>query len=94
MNESSNLLKMFILNTLGEAVLVETLRSAAYFFQHSSKGIYRSSHYRDQNLLMEGRQCYIFIQGTGLDILIEGYNLDYNANYLRDRFNYILTHAS
>lgn len=88
-----DILKIFMANTMGESILIETLRSAAYFASRSSNG-YAPRYYRERNLMIEAHQCYLFVQGTGLDILIHSYNLDYDPVSLRNSFNQHLRHAS
>jgi len=90
MNEE--IVKLLIMNTLGESVLVETLRSASYFISRTGNG-YHPKFWREQDRLKEGESCYYFVQGTGLDILIEYYDLGYNPNEVRDQFNYWVRHA-
>ena len=90
MIQSNDALNIFFMNTIGEAVLCETLRSAAYYFVRSCHGVTTSTSYFKRNLLTESKQCFMFIQGTGLDIILESYNLDYDADKLRQSFNYYL----
>lgn len=33
------------------------------------------------------KEAYMFVQGTGLDVVLKHYNLDYNAQDLRRIFN-------
>ena len=73
-------------NTIGEAMLVETLRMAAYFLNHSTKTIFRNRHSRIE--LKEAEQCYYFFQSSGLEIALNRFQLNYNADALRSTFNY------
>ena len=80
----NDLIKFMIMNTIGESVLIETLRSAAYFVTRSSNG----------QRFNESSACYLFVQGTGLDVLIQRFHLDYDPEKIRDTFNYCVRHAS
>jgi len=79
-----------IVNTLGHSVLIETLKMAAFYVSHSNN----SPNSRMQNLqIREGKMCYAFVQGTGLDILINRFGMSYNSDYIRDQFNYLVRHT-
>ena len=93
MMTSDDFVQIFMMTTLGESILVETLRSAAYYITRSN-GLFKPSHYRDKSFLKEAGNCYFFIQSTGLDVLIKYYHLDYNADDVRSTFNYCVRHAS
>jgi len=75
---------LILINTIGASILVETLRDAAYFFTHSSRSLthHEKIHFR------ETQSAYAFVTGTGLDIFLSRYYLDYNAQKLRDLFPY------
>lgn len=77
-----------LVNTLGETVLVETLRMAAYYVYHSS-GI---SYYKHGVMIQlnEARKCYAFVQGTGLQTIINHFGLLYDSERLKETFNYCL----
>lgn len=70
---------LLTLNTIGLSVLTETLHQAARF-------IYLKSTASQS----ETAHCYAFIQGSGLEIFIAQYGLGYDANVLRQSFNYYL----
>ena len=75
-----------IINTMGHAVLIETLKSASYYLSHSDM-----RHCKNRMTTMyikEARSCYVFVQGTGLDRLIVRLGMDYDPDKLRDGFNY------
>ena len=75
-----------IVNTLGQSALIETLRMAAYYVTHSN-GIQTKSHMFTIEI-KEARSCYFYIQGTGLNMLLEKFNLDYDPDRIRESFNY------
>ena len=87
-----NLVRLFFINTMGEAILVETLRAAAYFVMRSG-GTYT---HRPETItrFKESKHCYFFIQSTALDILIQTYDLAYDPDELRDEFHYLISHSS
>ena len=75
-------------NTLGHSVLIETLRMASYFISHSN-GV--TNHYRVTRLYFnEAKSCYYFVQGTGLQSIIDRFGMAYNADSIRDGFNYYI----
>lgn len=77
------LIKVMLLNTLGLSILAETLIGAEKFICSSSSN----------SRMYEYKQCYAFVQGTGLDILLDTYHLGYDADSLRSGFNYYLKKA-
>ena len=72
-----------VVNSMGQAVLVETLKAAAYYVTHSNG---TRSHAGIQ--FKEAMSCYAFVQGTGLNIIINRFGLAYNAEKIQDAFNY------
>ena len=73
-----------IVNTMGDSILVETFKLAAYYLTHSN-GIHHKTR-----IYSEARGCYSFIQGTGLDNLIRSYCLDYSSDDIRKGFFYCM----
>lgn len=70
---------LLTLNTIGLSVLTETLHHAAGFiYLKSTAGKSETAH------------CYAFIQGTSLNIFMAQYGLDYDADRIRQGFNYYL----
>jgi len=88
-----DILHLLMANTIGESVLIETLRSAAYFATRSHNGFKPKGYYYN-NYFRESRDCYFFVQGTGLDMLIDRFNLDYDPNQIRGCFNYYIRHMT
>ena len=86
---SSQVITLLMANTLGMSVLVETFRSAAFYLNNSDKPLGRlvdPRHFRGD--LREGKESLAFINGTGLEVVIHSYYLDFNADRLRSCFFY------
>lgn len=83
---SDSLSYLLIANTMGHSVLIETLRMAAYYVNHSTR-VSMKSH-SQITFFHEAQECFAFVQGTGLDILLMRYGLDYDPEALRGSFNY------
>ena len=67
------------INSLGLSVLASTLRSAALFVSRSNVNI---------NKVRECHNSFVMVQGTGLKVLIDRFGLNYDAESIRDGFNY------
>lgn len=80
----ANVVHLLLLNTLGLSILTETLYSAQFIYTQSGR---RSD-------ILEHQACYAFIQGSGLDMLLEQYGLEYDPDGIRNGFNYYLRRAS
>lgn len=91
--EQDEFVQLVMTNTIGESILVETLRSAAYFIMRSSSQ-FKPKHHVTKSFLQESRYCYYFVQGTGLDLLIQRFHLEYDPDQIRNTFNYCLRHTS
>lgn len=74
-----------LINSIGNAVLIETLKLAAYYVNHSDPRVFTRNW---QANVREAQSCYAFVQGTGLEILIGRFGLEYNPENIRDTFNY------
>lgn len=79
-------------NTLGHAVLIETFRQAVYYVHHSNGTAFKSRAWK-RGITYDARSCFLFIQGTGLNVLLDYYDLNYNPDYLRSSFNYCVRHS-
>lgn len=80
-----------IVNTLGQSVLLETLKMAAYYISHSNGNTRR----HDFTVHMsEASSCYAYVQGTGLQILINRFSLAYDADQIRESFNYYIRRSA
>lgn len=86
-------MRMLIMSSMGEAIIVETMKSAAYFVSRSGNN-FKPKHHVTKQFLQESRYCYYFVQGTGLDILINDYQLDLDPEELRNQFNYLVRHSA
>src|SRR3990167_3821265 len=75
-----NVLRILIMNTMGDSILIETFKSAVIFFVSSSNHIQKQDK--------EGQLAYSFIQGSGLDLLVNRFQLSYDSYSLRTLFNY------
>lgn len=76
--------RLLLANTVGLSILAETFRSAAYFASRSDVMV---GDY-------ESKECFMFVQGTGLDLLLQYYHLNYDPHVLRGQFNYYLKRRS
>jgi len=88
MLNTEQMTQLMMLNTLGLSILVETFKMAAYFMINTNGNGHRT--YKDMHCLTEikseSRACFAFIQGTGLEQLINNYYLNLNAEELRKTF--------
>ena len=87
------MLILFQVNTLGLSILTETLKSAAFYMSNTLHHVnqctkFYTSHFNSE--MKEGSECLAFIQGTGLELILERYCLDYNPDKLRDKFFHIM----
>lgn len=80
--DSSQLTSLLIANTLGLSVVTEVLKAAYSFFSPQRRG-----HFTTRT---ECEESYALIQGSGLEMILETYHLDYDAESLRSGFNYFL----
>ena len=85
MINSAQLERLLIMNTIGLSVVCETLKFASLLFP-TSNGYKPKVSTERRN---EYRECFAFIQGTGLDLLLNQYEINYDANRIRNGFNYI-----
>ena len=70
---------MLILNTIGACALVETFKEAAMLYTWTN-GYLGKKNYKIAH------EALAFIQSTGLEIMIQTYRLDFDAQQLRDTF--------
>jgi len=73
------------LNTLGMAVLSETLKEAYYYISHTSKlngHVNRSVRMAMSN----GAESFAYVNGTGLNVLINYYHLDLRPDEVKFSF--------
>ena len=72
------------LTTMALSALANTMLDAAYLFGYRKKA--HSNGHTNPVLQARAKEAYAFISGTGLDIMIEYYKLDYNAEEIRTQF--------
>lgn len=70
--------------TCAITMICHSLLEASYVFTGTSN---RTDHEIKSSAI--ARRAYAFIQGTGLDIAIQSYGLDYNPEVIREEFNRI-----
>ena len=76
-----------IINTMGHAVLIETIRMAAFYVAHSDS----THNSKTWNLkIREAKSCYAYVTGTGLEIIVDKFGLEYNPDRLRNDFRYCI----
>ena len=80
-----------IANTMGHSVLIETLREAFYYVNHSNGTGFKCRP--TQIRFNESKACYFFVQGTGLQTIIDRFGMLYDGENIRDRFNYLVRHS-
>lgn len=76
--------KYYMISTIGMSVIAESFRSAAYLFISSGFRISSSGCLKQK--VKDARESLAFISGTGLDIVIQEFNLDYDPDKLRNGF--------
>ena len=82
---------LMLASTIGHAVLIETLKMAAFYINHSSQTSFNSR--RLQGEYREAKSCYLYVQGTGLHIIINRFGLAYDADQIQNVFNYCIRHT-
>ena len=95
MLDSAQLVYLLSINTLGLSALTETFKAAAFFVSNSYRTVDDSRFNRHYMAhlkmdLREGEECLAFINGTGLDVMLESYYLAYNPERLRTQFFYTM----
>ena len=74
---------MIMLNTIGLAVLTETFRSASFLFLHTNG---HNSSRAFQEKMKESKIALMFIQGSGLEAMLNYYHMAYDPFRIRERF--------
>lgn len=80
------LVQLLVMNTIGMSILHEAFRNASYFHK-----VHYGNHFVSRK---EVNESYAFVQGTGLEVLLSSYRLDYDAEKLRSGFNYYMKRVS
>ena len=76
--DSATKFKLMLANTIGMSVLMETLKDASYALNYTSGA--------RLDKVIDAHDSLAFIQGTGLDLMLYYYKLDYNAENIRMSF--------
>lgn len=84
MLSQGELQQLIFINTLGMTSLVQALTEASYMFAGSN----HTWCTRAQTGITQkaARQSFLFIQGTGLEMMLEQYCIDLNPEELRNGF--------
>lgn len=72
---------VLIMTTMALAIICNSLRDASYLFSTSSINV---RNHRDKFVI--ATEAYAFIQGTGLEVTIQQFELDLNADRIRYEF--------
>ena len=75
---SCDLQTLMAMNTIGLSVLVDTLKDARYYYKRSNNISVRR--------IEEFQSAAVYIQGTGINIIIESYHMNYYPEAIRNGF--------
>lgn len=64
--------------------LVNSILDAAYIFGYRKKK--HSEGHINPKMQENSREAFAFVSGTGLETMIEYYQIDYNAEEIREKF--------
>ena len=78
--------------TLALSALVNSMQDAAYLFGFRKKKT--SEGFINKKLYESSKEAYAFLSGTGLEMMIEYYQIDYDAEELREKFGQIFKTTS
>ena len=78
MPNSESLVTLMFMNTLGMTILENAFKTASFLFTRSNSV--------SEKKLEEYKENLAFIQGTGLEIMLDTYHIVYDANKLRNGF--------
>lgn len=84
MLNQTQLQQLIFINTLGLYTLVDTFRTAQYVFMTSNNAGHAISP--SGKMKQKAEECFAFIQGTGLELLLRRHHIDLDAEALRDGF--------
>ena len=73
--------------TLALSSLVNSILDAAYIFGYRKKK--QSEGHINPEMVENSKEAFAFISGTGLNMMIEYYQIDYNAEELREKFYHL-----
>ena len=75
---STNVEYLLTMNQIGIAILSDAFKNVNYYFHHSNN--------IGRQRLRVVSDSLAFIQGTGLELVMEAYHVDYNPDNLRNTF--------
>ena len=81
-----------VVNTMRHAVLIETRKMAAYYINHSN--VILDCPRRIKNYINEAKSCYLFVQGTGLQVTMNRFYMNYDSEKIKHLFNYMVRHSA
>lgn len=67
---------------LAREVLTDTIREASYMFIHTNGNLSKAKLAMTET----SKAAYAFLRGTGLEIMLQAYSIDYDPNSLRTAF--------
>jgi len=79
---------LLMINTIGMSVLCESLKEASYYFTGSGETGRPLSSSNKKNC----KESLMFVQGTGLERMLNCYNLAYSGTKIRETFFTIFEH--
>lgn len=82
--EGSQVGFVYLLNSMGRASLIEIIQAASFLFTPSSHWV--TGEIRRKDAVREAKQCYAFIAGTGLEVMLDQYCIAYDADEIRRAF--------
>lgn len=85
-----------LMNTIGMAILVDSFKAASKMFSDTQNRIQRNklTKYRNHDLYPYGvcKESLAFIQGTGLEIILDEYKIPLDPDCLRQTFFSMFKH--
>lgn len=71
-------------NTIGMSIIQETLVEAGKYVMHRS-GV--SIYAENGRTYKEMKSCFLFVEGTGLEMIVKDFNLGYDPIMIKREFN-------
>jgi len=85
MVEQHELMQILQLNTIGQTILVNAIKEASWLFKVSTDDLGKRS-YKFIEKLSNAEASLIFIQGTGLEMMLDNYGVAFDAEEIRKCF--------
>ena len=79
---SCDLQTLMIMNTIGLSILIDTLKDARYYYKRSNNISARR--------IEEFQSSAAYIQGTGINLIIESYHMNYDPEAIKNGFFYCM----